>query len=62
MRIRQQGNRAWIDGIPAADGGYYLVKGAGMPRIDVIGRNREVAWSDLLARLKSIRIKGVQVK
>lgn len=62
LQVRQQGNKAWIDGIPAADGGYYLVKGSGIPRIDVIGRNREVAWNDLLARLKSIRVEGVQLK
>jgi len=62
LRIRQQGDNAWIDGIPASDGGYYLVKGAGIPRIDVIGRNRRVGWKDLLARLKSIRVEGVQLQ
>ena len=62
LRVRQEGDRAWIDGIPAGKGGYYLVKGAGIPRIDVIGRNREVAWSDLLARLRSIRVEGVKMQ
>lgn len=62
LRIRQRGDTAWIDGIPAPDGGYYLVKGAGIPRIDVIGRNRKVGWDDLLARLRSIRFKGVKVR
>lgn len=62
LRIRQRGDHAWIDGIPAGKGGYYLVKGAGIPRIDVIGRNREVAWNDLVARLRSIRVEGMQMR
>lgn len=62
LKVRQRGDRAWIDGIPAPGKGYYLVRGAGIPRIDVIGRNREVGWKDLLARLKSIRIEGVQMQ
>lgn len=62
LKVRQQGDNAWIDGIPAPDGGYYLVKGAGIPRIDVIGRNREVGWKDLLARLRSIRFDGVKMQ
>ncbi len=62
LRIRQRGDRAWIDGIPAGKGGYYLVKGAGIPRIDVIGRNREVAWNDLVTRLRSIRVEGMQMR
>lgn len=62
LKVQQQGNRAWIDGIPAPDGGYYLVKGAGLPRIDVIGRNREVAWTDLLNRLQSIRLQDVRMQ
>ncbi len=62
LKVRQRGSRAWIDGIPASDGGYYLVKGAGLPRIDVIGRNREVGWTDLLSRLKSIRLQDVSMQ
>ena len=33
-----------------------------IPRIDVIGRNREVAWRDLVERLKSIRVDKVEVR
>lgn len=62
LKVRQEGERAWIDGLPAANGGYYLVRGAGIPRIDVIGRNREVGWKDLLKRLKAIRVQDVQVQ
>ncbi len=62
LKVEQRGDRARIDGIPAPDGGYYLVKGAGIPRIDVIGRNREVAWQDLVARLRGIRVEGMQLQ
>jgi len=62
LKVAQRGDRARIGGIPHENGGYYLVKGSGIPRIDVIGRNRDVAWSSLLARLKSIRADGIAVE
>ena len=62
LKISQRGALASIDGMPHRDGGYYLVRGAGLPRIDVIGRNRQISWDALLARLKSIRIEGVQLQ
>lgn len=39
--------------VPAANG-YYIVKGGGLPRIDVIGYNQQVDWSTLLTRLKRV--------
>ncbi len=62
LRVRLQGDRAWLDGAPGPKGGYYIVRGAGLPRVDVIGRNHEVAWKELLGRLRHIRFKGVVVK
>ncbi len=41
-------------GVAPADGGYYIVKGGGIPRINVIGFNKRVSWDTLIARLKSI--------
>lgn len=38
---------------PGTDGGYYLVEGSGLPRIDVIAYNRLVDWDGLLARIKA---------
>ena len=40
---------------PAAgtNGGYYLVEGSSLPRINVIAYNRLVDWQDLLARLQA---------
>lgn len=62
LKVRLAGQRAVLDGIPHGSGGYYLVKGAGLPRIDVIGRNREVAWRDLVERLQRIRLQGAQIR
>lgn len=56
------GNVAELDGMPRADGGYYIVKGSGLPRIDVIARNRQVAWKTLLERLKGIRVEGMEMR
>jgi hypothetical protein len=36
---------------PAPNGGYYLVQGRGLPRIDVIGNSRRVDWPRLLQQL-----------
>ena len=62
LQVDLAGQRAKLDGIAHAQGGYYLVKGAGLPRIDVIGRNRDVAWRDLVERLRRIQLKGAQVR
>ena len=62
LRIDLSGARAELDGIPHPDGGYYIVKGRGLPRIDVIGRNREVAWKDLIERLQDIQFEGMVIE
>jgi hypothetical protein len=62
LSIRLEGDTAELDGAPGPKGGYYIVKGARLPRVDVIGRNRRVAWKDLLSRLKEIRFEGVVVE
>lgn len=43
-----------MGGIEAAPNGYVMVKGAGVPAINVIGYNRRVDWEELLARLKRV--------
>jgi len=43
-----------MDGIEPAPGGYYIVKGSGLPRIDVIGNQRRVAWTRLVRQLGAI--------
>ena len=34
--------------------GFYIVKGSGVPRIDIVGFTDEVSWSVLTARLKRV--------
>ena len=41
-------------GVEPAKQGYYIVKGGGLPRIDVIGYNPRIDWNVLLERLKRI--------
>lgn len=44
-----------MDGVaPAPTGGYYLVKGKGLPRIDVIGSARRVDWPRLVRQLIAV--------
>ncbi|MCU7905968.1 MAG: hypothetical protein KZQ76_08930 [Candidatus Thiodiazotropha sp. (ex Epidulcina cf. delphinae)] len=62
LKAKLEGSIAELDGIEHPGGGYYLVKGAGLPRIDVIARNRNVAWKTLLERLKNIRVEGMEVR
>lgn len=43
-----------LTGVEAAQQGYYIVKGGGLPRIDVMGYNPRVDWNVLLERLARI--------
>jgi hypothetical protein len=43
-----------MGGIEAAKQGYYIVRGGGIPRIDVIGYNPRVDWNVLIERLKQV--------
>lgn len=35
-------------------GGFYMVKGGGVPSVNVVGYNRRVGWQELLARIKAV--------
>lgn len=48
-----------MDGVaPAANGAYYLVKGRGLPRIDVIGSSKRVDWPRLVQQLMAVTASG----
>lgn len=51
---RLQQGICYMRGVASAKSGYYIVKGGGIPRIDVIGYNETVDWEVLLNRLKRI--------
>ncbi|HEX9853034.1 MAG TPA: hypothetical protein VGA68_08465, partial [Woeseiaceae bacterium] len=41
--------------------GYYIVKGSGLPRIDVVGYRHQVSWTALVRQLVSITESGAPV-
>ncbi|MBB5207122.1 hypothetical protein [Chiayiivirga flava] len=42
-----------MGGLDGGDGGYTIVEGAGLPRVTVVGHQRQVDWPVLVARLKA---------
>ena len=53
---RLENNVLEITGVEeAANGGYYLVKGRGLPHLDIVGFERRVDWPELLRRLDAAR-------
>ncbi|MEM9302934.1 MAG: hypothetical protein AAGE01_12520, partial [Pseudomonadota bacterium] len=60
IRCRLQNNVCRMGGVgDAPNGGYYIVRGAGIPRIDVIGYSREVDFPQLLRRLQAATESGL---
>lgn len=49
-----------MDGIETIPNGYIIVKGGGIPAINVIGYNREVGWVELLERLKRVTTENLK--
>ena len=42
--------------------GYYIVRGAWLPRVDVVGHARRVDWHAMLQRIATIRIEDVKIQ
>jgi hypothetical protein len=47
-----------MSGIEPRGGGYYLVKGRGLPRIDIIGNEGHVDWPQLLSQIVTAMQSG----
>ncbi|TVQ69355.1 MAG: hypothetical protein EA372_12120 [Chromatiaceae bacterium] len=62
LSCRLRGEVCEMDGVaPAPDGeGYYIIQGASLPRVEVIGHTRQVAWRDLILRLQAAMEAGGQ--
>jgi len=43
-----------MGGVEAAAGGYALIKGGGVPSVNVVGYNRFVGWQELLDRIQAV--------
>ncbi|MCK6410632.1 MAG: hypothetical protein L6Q70_15755, partial [Thauera sp.] len=50
-----------LEGADGADGGFVIVRGGGVPALDVIGYNRRVDWNELVARLQRVVAGDVSV-
>ncbi len=56
LSCRLKNNTCYMDGVePKGDNAYYIVKGSGLPRIDVMGFQKAVNWEVLINRLKNIQ-------
>jgi len=62
MSCRLANDVCVMGGVEPAAGGYYIVKGAGLPRIDVIGSQTRVAWTRLVRQLASIMDSEIVVQ
>ncbi len=47
-----------MSGAGSAKQGYYLVEGAGIPRIDIVGFNRKADWNQLVEQLRQMSVAG----
>lgn len=54
LRCRLHNGVCEMGGVAPAPNGYYIVKGGGLPRIDVIGYQRRVNWPVLIKRLEAV--------
>ncbi len=50
-----------MGGVAPAKEGYYLVKGGGIPRIDIVGFNRRIDWDLFVRKLEEISQSGTPV-
>jgi hypothetical protein len=53
IRCRLKNDVCLMAGIAPAGMGYYIVKGAGLPRIDIIGTAGRVDWPQLLSGIEA---------
>jgi hypothetical protein len=51
IRCRLRGDVCEMSGIEVAPTGYYIVKGSGLPRIDIIGNQGRVNWNQLMSSI-----------
>ena len=49
-----------VSGEPAGMG-YYIVKGSGLPRIDIVGSSRRINWNQLLSSISIAEFGGATV-
>jgi hypothetical protein len=59
LSCRLENETCHMDGVePATGTSYYIVKGSGVPRIDIIGNAHRVNWNRLVGQLKAMQEAG----
>ena len=61
LSCRLRNNVCHMSGVETKGNSYYIVKGGGIPRIDVMGFQRKVNWGVLTSRLKAIQLANEAV-
>jgi hypothetical protein len=61
ITCRLVGDVCEMSGIEPAGVGYYIVKGAGLPRIDIVGSQGRVNWNQLLSSISTAEFGGATV-
>jgi hypothetical protein len=63
LTCRLRGDVCEMSGVaPAPNGGYFIVKGSGIPRIDIIGNAGRVRWSQLLLSIQTANMEEATVQ
>jgi hypothetical protein len=62
IRCRLRGDVCEMSGIEPAPNGYYIVKGAGIPRIDIMGNQGRVNWNQLMSSITTAEFGGASVQ
>ncbi len=62
MGVRLRHGVAELSGVGTEDSGFVILQGQGLPRVDIVGYNRRVNWSELLARLQTAMRSGAQLQ
>ena len=62
ITCRLRGDVCEMSGVEPAPNGYFIVKGAGIPRIDIIGNAGRVRWSQLMMSIETANFDEVSVQ
>jgi hypothetical protein len=62
IRCKLVGDVCEMSGIEPAANGYYIVKGSGLPRIDIVGSQGRVNWNSLMSSIATADFGGTTVQ
>jgi hypothetical protein len=62
IRCKLVGDVCEMSGVEPAPNGYYIVKGSGLPRIDIVGSQGRVNWNSLMSSIATADFGGTTVQ